>query len=420
MASTTVCILCKLEENEETPFMALDPDCLCCNESRRLHIRCAKLVTKLHTSQMAKYLPSDYIMCRVCTKNIIGPKSYTVNGNKITVDLYSNEIYQYWQPSEEGRTELMRQSGHYMNVGLKYMNPNRTYISEIWYFPLGSQFTKPLLMRRSGGNQDTTKHGLFTQYYTNGKLALTGNYINGRKNGEWKEYRTTGQLQFIKNYTTDTLNGEYMQFDETGFMIEKSIYKDGKYHGNCLAWYNKDKKKYDWYYINNKTDTTKNSYQWYENGNIYKQFVVTDEKHTNGKQIVRRSEFYSNGKIKYDYKFVYNPDFLNSMEPIEFPYNEYYSNGTIETTYTFIQKDKIKVETFFATGKKKEIYYTLNIGSKNGLYASWFLNGSRELLCNYNKGELLDEYARWDSDGTLLRYGIYNSNGTFVSRAIDA
>ncbi len=418
MASSTIlCLLCKDEGCEETPFLALAPDCICCNETKRIHIRCAKLYTKLHTSQIKKYCP-DYVMCRVCTKNINGPQSYTVNSNKKTVDNCTVETYQYWQPSEESRSEAMRQSGHYLNIGLKYPNSNRTSTIEVWYFPLGSQFTKPLLMKQYGFNEYGSKHGSSIQYYSNGKLQSTGNWRNGNKNGEFKEYRISGQLQSIKHYSNDRLHGEVIIYDETGTIIEQSNYHEGTLNGHSIAWYSKDKKKHDWHYTGaGLTNLSKNSYSWYDNGNINKQYICTGEKHTNGKDIIRRSEFYANGDVKFDYKCIHNPDFKLNLEPIEFPYNEYHSNGTIEVTHTFIEKDKIKVETFYATGKKKEIYYIKSNGKKHGLYASWFLNGSRDTLCSYKKDQYSDEYAKWDSDGGLIKYGVYDSGGHFVSRA---
>ncbi len=407
MASSTIlCLLCKNEEREETPFMALAPDCLCCNETKRIHIRCAILYSKLHTSQINKYCP-DYTMCCKCTKNMATQQSYTVKSDKITVASPYCSQNQGW---EEERSGIM----YSLNFALKYTNPNMTSINEVWYFPLGLEYTKPLLMNKCETDRYDNRYGPFTQYYTNGKIQRLGNLVNGSKNGEWKEYTFRGQLVSVTNYSNGQFHGEYILYDESGFILKKLNYNQDKLDGHCITWYNKDQKNLDWHYIDGGlTNINKNSYCWYEDGKIYKQYIATDEKDKNGKNIIRRSEYYSNGNIKFDYKCIFNTDFHFNLEPIEYPYIEYDSNGKIEIQHTFIKKDKIKVETFFSTGNKKEIYYINNKGVKHGLYASWYSNGCREILCSYKNGNYIDEFGKWEANGTLQKFGKYENDGKF-------
>ena len=112
-------------------------------------------------------------------------------------------------------------------------------------------------------------------------------------------------------------------------------------------------------------------------------------------------------------KCVKNILHKKGIEPIEFPYNIYYSNGTIMKTCTKNSTDRIKVETFYISGKKQKVYYETPLGKKQGMYASWYQNGTREELCIYKDSSICDEYAKWDSDGTLLRFGHYK-DGRFI------
>ena len=51
---------------------------------------------------------------------------------------------------------------------------------------------------------------------------------------------------------------------------------------------------------------------------------------------------------------------------------------------------------------------------QHGMFASWHQNGIFNELCMHKNDELCDEYAKWDKDGILIRYGKY-INGKFVS-----
>ncbi len=413
MATQTItCILCKEAHSEETPFMEILPDCLCCNEDKRIHVRCAKMHNQLHESLIKKYMPG-YVMCRACTKYLSPTvNTYTQGDDTISISLDICDSYQGWKPHEIQRSETMRSSGHKCNICVKYASKNKGINRfEIWYYPLNTTTTnKPLLMKYWHNNSRNVKHGEMAQYYTNGKLEFSLNYKNGNYDGEYKKYYSNGKVYSIANYVNHNQTGLQLSYFDNGVLCSKYNMKDGSKHGLYEEWYIDEKKKIEWYYINGHSDYTKKLIKWYNDGKVEQEYMPLIE---NGKNIIKKSSYYTNGQIEYEIKCIYDTSYSDKLKPVEYPYNEHYSNGSIRKTCTKITDDKVQVETFHAQGKKNEVYYINKNGYKHGLYMSWYQSGGREILCMYRRGHPVDESAKWDADGNLNKFGRYDRDGRF-------
>ncbi len=405
------CVLCKTGETEETPFMAFPLDCLCTDKTKNIHLRCAKMYKVLHESIIQKYAPG-FTMCRECNKYLSSASHYYTQGtDTITVNLELADNYMGWQPHEESRPDKMRSSGHYLNQCIKYTYKT-TGLSkrEIWYFPLnkvlGADITKPLLMKYWYTDQ-RGKQGKQVTYYTNGNMMLNINWKNNAYDGEYIEYGLTGRVRRITNYKQHSIHGLVQSFNDKGELVERYNAVDGQRHGLTETWFSEDptKKQKEWYYDRNKNDYSKHLRKWLWGGQIEEEYIPIEE---NGKKLVHKKWYYSNGQKEVDIKCIYDANHVDKLRPIQYPFSEYYSNGLIRKTFTRLSTDKIQVETFYTAGKKNELYYINDRGYKNGLYMSWHSTGGREILCSYKNGNNIDEYGKWEADGTLVKFGKYD------------
>ena len=99
--------------------------------------------------------------------------------------------------------------------------------------------------------------GRFTDYYMSGKIAMIGQYINGRRSGSFTWYYENGDYMETGNYKS----GEYSigsTWDEQG--NTKVIDGDGEF---IDYYYNKQKKSNGYYKKGQKTGTWN---YWYKNG----------------------------------------------------------------------------------------------------------------------------------------------------------
>lgn len=68
--------------------------------------------------------------------------------------------------------------------------------------------------------------------YQNGKVSLSGSYINGAKTGVWTKYYSEGNPLEVQTYADNLLNGPYSSFYANGKKIEQGGYVNGKMEGD--------------------------------------------------------------------------------------------------------------------------------------------------------------------------------------------
>lgn len=76
------------------------------------------------------------------------------------------------------------------------------------------------------------KQGLYEEYFENGSLKVTCNYLNDEINGVWEKYYDTGEKEWGVVYVDGYRQGSYEQFNKNGLIIIKGKnfedYKSGK------------------------------------------------------------------------------------------------------------------------------------------------------------------------------------------------
>lgn len=71
------------------------------------------------------------------------------------------------------------------------------------------------------------KESLWKEYYPDGKLKATGNYISDRKNGSWKYFYNNGQIEQLGVYVNGNADSTWNWYYPSGKLLRHEIFLDG-------------------------------------------------------------------------------------------------------------------------------------------------------------------------------------------------
>lgn len=83
-------------------------------------------------------------------------------------------------------------------------------------------------------NEEGQRVGSWQKLYSNGKVFIAMNYVDGKLEGEVTSYYKNGKIQAKNHYIAGKLNGVSKQYDIKGEPIREISYKDNLIYGNCI------------------------------------------------------------------------------------------------------------------------------------------------------------------------------------------
>ncbi|NVO83398.1 hypothetical protein [Hymenobacter terrestris] len=86
---------------------------------------------------------------------------------------------------------------------------------------------KPLSQTKVAAKGSTS----FKGQYPDGKLSVTGAYLDGKMNGEWRLFRRDGSLRVVRNYRQGQREGVEELYTSTGRLQQRSAYQAGALEG---------------------------------------------------------------------------------------------------------------------------------------------------------------------------------------------
>lgn len=245
------------------------------------------------------------------------------------------------------------------------------------YFKDGS--LKELYVLKAG-----VKNGVYQQYFANGKLSVTMNYVNGKGDGEYISYFVDGTLEDKFSLKEGKINGKRTRYYVNGQLRSEANYVNDLYEGEMKT-----------YYINGKV----------EDLSTYKK----------GKMVGKYETFYSNGQISSSTTLDESgkENGTGTFYDIDGKkYHEYeYSKGEI-SKITFIDKTGKATELSSKKGKKFDLIRNYPSGTKNivgsyldglkeGKWESYDYYGNIEKIEYYKKGILVDSVIMFYSNGKI-------------------
>jgi antitoxin component YwqK of YwqJK toxin-antitoxin module len=157
-----------------------------------------------------------------------------------------------------------------------------------------------------------------TEYYNFSKTKLKAEYyvVNREKHGPYKEYFENGKLFQSVNYVDDKPDGLLEEYHENGKISKTAIYKNGELHGELKSFNRNGHPIASLIFKNNNFDGVSTFYD--NNGNKSTEFL-----YKNGDAVWEKS-YYPNGQLKEERKYKkYLPDKIRAWRQdgtkIKFP-----------------------------------------------------------------------------------------------------
>ena len=287
-------------------------------------------------------------------------------------------------------------------------------------------------------------NGTFTNFYRNGNVHITEEYVNGVLNGGYKEYYKSGVLHKEGTNKNGSWDGNFRIYFENGKLEEEMYLVKGDKEGDAYTYFldgSVSEHKYfhsgdetGWqtsYYPDGKVE-----YEYFQDDALITKYFVFDtagkvvSKFENPKGTADFDVKFFNGKPKstahYDfghlqgpYKYYYGNGQVSNDAVYDHGYKtgaakEYHLNGKImkEGVFKYGQADSIW--TFYDRNGVKDCKGAYKDGDKTGYWTWYYPNGKPEFIAKYKEGEKDSIVVMYAPDGAVrvkLRY----NNGQLLS-----
>ncbi len=97
-------------------------------------------------------------------------------------------------------------------------------------------YSNNLIHASEGGFDGKLLHGTYIVSFPNNSLKEKGTYEDGLKTGEWKKWYPNGVIRETSEWSNGQKDGSYCLFSSGGQKVLEAKYKDGKLHGEVIAY----------------------------------------------------------------------------------------------------------------------------------------------------------------------------------------
>jgi len=259
------------------------------------------------------------------------------------------------------------------------------------------------------------KTGIYTSYFSNGKIKSKGNYVNNLPEGTWERYFESGELKSIYNYEKGRLFGEVKLFLENGKLVQTGFYKDNIEDGIWRFNYESGKIKslgsykfglQDGFWRYFHEDSTLKATSVLHNGRgLYKEYFSSG--------VVRMEGIIDNGLSDSIWKYYYETGNLkatgieNSGERDGF-WRFYHANGKPNSEGHFDKNLKIGHWKYFHENGVLSSEGTLENDEKEGVWKFFMPSGNFLGEGKFSKGN--GDYQEFYDNGKVKLKGKINDN----------
>jgi antitoxin component YwqK of YwqJK toxin-antitoxin module len=240
--------------------------------------------------------------------------------------------------------------------------------------------------------------GEFRQFYDDGTIWKTSNYVGGKRNGV--EYTFSfdddgNKFVFLtETFCDDKKEGPSIQFYKKKYPQKIENYKDNKLHGSVSEYYQNGNIHKIYTYENG---IPKGEYkEYHSNGVLYKSYNCDAHLICDGTYI----EYYPNNQQKKIYSIK------NGL--IVGEYKEFYLDGH-EQKNCFYKDNGFpdgEIRTYHDNGQLKSFETYVN-DKKHGRCEYFYKSGRSRLISNYNMGKLVGDYKRLRPNGDVIGHFQY-------------
>jgi len=229
-----------------------------------------------------------------------------------------------------------------------YYDGDSTRIKEIFHYSL----------------EDSTLHGSYESFFSNGSLQIFGWYIHNEPDSIWKYYYENGRPKAEGRYRKGKANGKWKYYYENGNIKSEGILNGPEKEGFWTFYYENGGEKSNGNYFSSQKSGIWNYF--YEDESLKAQSYLEQGKG-------RYTEFYPSGKRRME---GYN---ANEKSVGEWIY--YYESGEVEASGFF------------------------NDGLKTGAWTYYHKNGLTAAVGNYKKGLRIGDWIYYHENGKVSQEG---------------
>lgn len=181
-------------------------------------------------------------------------------------------------------------------------------------------------IKSTGNYVDNERNGKWTFYYENGSTEQEGIYRNGLPDGIWTWYYESDNILKEENYFNGRADGESIEYDEMGFVIAKGNYLNGEKEGEWIFQIGDHKEK-GIYEIGLKKGIWK---AWFNND-----ILKFEGEYVQGMENGRHKYYYPNGTLREE-RFY-------EMGVKERNWKKYDEAGNLNMTITYKADKEIRI-----------------------------------------------------------------------------
>jgi len=322
-------------------------------------------------------------------------RAYAVNGKPSIFNLYDKNyeiektiifdttgvvIDTLFYPS--GKFEMQRVS----HIGKPYLKAtvygNTFHGQATWLFPNGK-------LNVSGDFINDEKNGKWIWNHPNGKISTTGNYHNGDQIGKWENYNIFGVKILEREYDFNMLVGKYTRLDDQGKTESITEYRNGEKHGeNSFFAPNGELKIIRYYNLNKLIGYA------YQNSQkkLIEMIPIVNE-------TAEIKANYPNGQTSVEYA-IKNGEFYGKM-------THYYPSGKIMRVRNYENDSEVGENKDFYENGKLKIVYNYKSGKKNGVEIAYYEDGNVKYSLQYLNDELHGKADYFDKTGKKIHSYVY-------------
>jgi antitoxin component YwqK of YwqJK toxin-antitoxin module len=287
------------------------------------------------------------------------------------------------------------------------------------YFP-GGVLVRTIMRFKQG-----KRNGAFIYYHENGKIKMTGKYVNDLLDSTLNAYFDNGNPKYIHNYSMGVRVGESITFFKNGNIEQKVSLKNEKPHGLMQTYYEAGNPRLECEY---NEGVRNGKYRHYHLTGI----LAEESYFRNGIQdsvsrywdnvfgTLMKEQYYKMGKKDGTWLtfnqfgdtmtiFNYRDDVLHG------PYRKYAGDNV-----KVGDRDNGKYEKFDAKKSRREYMYELDEygtyvnGKLDGEFKTGLFNTESHAEGFYKDGVQVGEWKYYDKYGKLVLHEKYNDDGELI------
>lgn len=233
------------------------------------------------------------------------------------------------------------------------------------------------------------------EFYPNGNLKVSRNYLTGKYNGLQQSYYDNGQQKDSVFFKDDKMEGAYLKWHPNGKLAEQKFYYNGNIYGDWVVWYETGRP--NWIYINDYRLRHRTEITWYESGQVKSLKQYRFKPHVTDEEVKKPENWGVIEAVNYKCEANFS---TYDYDPV---------NGTeIDKKKKNISAKMRDSVWIFQTEDKKEKFPKFQmLLSANGNQYTWFQNGQIATYYEVENGKQNGKEIKWNEKGQKLEEGAW-------------